>query len=250
MAWFVVLKPEPTDKAQAVCVILVDRTKSSDGPDRMSRYRNLGEGAVESCAAKKAVVSIYYFSNENSKLLAPAEDQPVKLYVHDIKNAGEGEKESLRRISSAKGILSTVLNQPSGKGRLSDIVTSMKLVGAEMDGMENTVEEEEDIEIKDRYLIILTDGIQNSGSVDMRPWLREAAPDPATLVQAAQSVGSLPELDGVEVAFAGVGDGDQREPDKEALIESFWRALVIAGGGETCAYAPSTTDAGMVLGGC
>lgn len=242
--WFLILKGDPVESPKASCVILVDRTRSSDDLDMLDRYGRAGESAIDGCADKHANLSIYYFSNEDSKLLAPPDNQPFALHRTKPKVPGKGKKELEGRMDSAKGTLSTVLNTPSGYGRLSDIVKAVDLASQELQGMRK---QEKDVP---GYLLVLTDGVQNSGSVDLRSWMKGSNPDVTSLIGALQSSSELADLEDVSVSFVGVGDGNKLSNSQENAIKSFWNAFVEKSGGKMCAYLPSTTKANDLPRGC
>lgn len=244
-AW-ITTRPETGEKEQAVCVLVVDRTGSSNDAKTVAIYKRRAESAVEGCRKKQASMSIYYFDQTSQKLILVS-DKPFPLWLPTGRKPAVQEQQLEKTMAEAKESLATVFAQPPESVRGSDILTALNAASENLynRGAEDGIEEQ-------LYLIMLTDGIQTSGSINV-----ESFGDPAvsveSLVEAARANGLIPEtLKGVQVSFIGVNSGldpsgAETANDVAAKTEDFWRKIVSGGGGRTCTYV---VDSEVIPVGC
>lgn len=250
VVYFAVLKGEKTEKAEAACVILIDRTGSVDSPQQADRYIKAGDRAINTCRARKADVSVYYFDNHSAKLLAESDDQPIPLYLQKPELTGQSKQELQDRVDIAQGVIRTAMSHKPGAGRYTDILTTLNLASEELRSMASSAG------VKDRYLLLVSDGVQNDGKVTMRPWNKDVPAGAAEgLVQTAEDYNRVPDVSGIDFTFVGVGDGvgpngTQRSSEMEDAISGFWHQVIKLGGGKLCQYLPSNTTDKSIPGDC
>ena len=232
-AW-ITTRPETGEKEQAVCVLVVDRTGSSNDPKTVAIYKRRAESAVEGCRKKQASMSIYYFEQTSQKLILVS-DKPFPLWLPTGRKPAVQKQELEETIAEANESLATVFAKPPVAVRGSDILTALNAAS------ENLYNRGTEDGIDQLYLIMLTDGVQTSGSINVESF-GDASVTVDSLVEAARANGLIPEtLEGVQVSFIGVNSGldpsgAETANAVAAKTEDFWRKIVAGGGGQTCTY--------------
>ena len=229
----------PSGKQEAVCALIIDRTSSSNSPKTVARYKALAAKTVSGCADKKAALSVYYFDQNGPKLLL-LNDQPYDLW-------GVGRKSSIREQSRsdnekrATTDLGTVFRGAETSERGSDIVTALYGVA------QNLNHDAIAANVSQKYLVVLTDGLQISDSITVSSLASGNSPvDP--LLQRVKQLGLTPDLHGTQISFVGVRSGIVSLSGKqlpqvfEAKVQEFWTDVVRAGNGRLCTYVPDSTE--------
>lgn len=211
---------------QAVCVLVIDRTGSSAVPEAAARYKALASTAVDGCAAKHAKLSIYYFDNQSPKLVL-VNDTPYDLFLPKARvEAKSGRKKALEQAKKdAKADVASVFDETSsGEARGSDILTAYQAAAA------NLVNQASADDVDQKYLIMLTDGIQTSADINFETFYASKNASVAKAIATAKANGLLPNLDGVQVSFVGVKGGADSSAEQlpewfEAKVEDFWKGV-------------------------
>ncbi len=231
------------DEQEAVCALVIDRTASfADNTVEESR-RTMARSAVDGCKKRKARLMMFYFDQSTQKLVVlEGEDgrTSFELWLPEGQKKGVQERELDETVEMAHAAAESAFDRPSGDGRGSDIATAVRAAAADLNVRAN------DDEVDDRFLIVISDGLQTSAGLTVQDLASPDAPvEP--LVAKVEELGLTPDLDGVNVSFVGIRsgvtpDGGQLEEYFEAKVEEFWRAVVAQGGGSMCVYETTQTE--------
>lgn len=232
-AW-IATRPETGEEQQAACVLVIDRTGSSDDDVTVDRYRQLANRSITGCREQQARMSIYYFDQATQKLVL-VDGTTFDLWLPKGRKDSQQNSELDETIESAQEAAASVFDSTTGDSRGSDILTA---VNAAAENLSNQASADG---VDERYLIVLTDGIQLSSDVTVETFSDESV-EVSTLVDRARDVGLIPErLEGAQVSFVGVRSGAAETGDQlpewfEEKVESFWRTIIGEGGGSMCTY--------------
>jgi hypothetical protein len=101
--------------------------------------------------------------------------------------------------------------------------------------------------VGNKYLVVLTDGLQISDSLTVTGLASgEATVDP--LIERVKQLALTPDLKNTQVSFIGVRSGIQSLSGKslpqvfEAKVQEFWTDVVKAGNGRLCTYVPESSE--------
>ena len=228
---WMLFRPMQGETQRAACAILVDRTGSSINEATRASYIKLASRMVDGCRERRASFSVYYFDNQNAKLQT-ASSEPFDLWRPKAHRESTGEEkvtEAEKHALAAVGSVFETTSADSEGGHFSDIVTALSLAS-------QSLQQQAGVEgVDQKYLVVLTDGYQ-TGELATRK-----NSDVNALIQRTDQLGLVPQLNGVQVSFGGVGGGvasnkEQISADREALVKQYWNDLVGAGGGELCVY--------------
>jgi hypothetical protein len=214
-----------TGGAKSACVLLVDRTSSSQDEETVDKYRELGERAIAGCADEAALMTIYYFDQQVGSITATLGD-PVELQRG-------GESKAIEALDDAL----------QAESRLE---TGSDVLGAIAQGGEVLAEMRADVD-GPGYLIVLSDGIHVDSNVSVYSITNERdSINP--LINTAIELDLIPNLDGVQVDFVGTYSGRSQvegvpsESGFESNVENFWVEVVRQGGGTLCTYASEASS--------
>lgn len=233
VAW-VAARPATGGKQQAVCALVVDRTSSSDGSATVDSYRRQAMGALAGCRERQARTRVYFFDQANQKLQEAA-GSPFDLWLPKGRKESAQENELEDTVESAQAAVAAVFDRPAGDARGSDILTAIDAAGTAL------ASQAIDDGVDERYLVVITDGIQLSSDVTVEQLATEDA-DVTPLIERARAIDLIPEeLNGAQVSFVGVRGGlgpagEQLPQWFEAKVEDFWQAVVQEAGAKMCAY--------------
>jgi hypothetical protein len=203
----------------------------------VARYRGLAEKTVRGCADLNASLSIFYFDQGSPKLVLAGEEpeiQPFDLFLpegtSDVRQEAALEKE----IEEALRAVDQVFEFESDQVRASDIATAYHDAAANL-----RIQAQRD-GVTDRFLVILTDGIQLSGDVSVTMITSEDF-DPQALVDRVSALDLVPDLQGTQVTFVGIRRGESESGEQvpewfDTKIKQFWELLTTAGQGSMCGY--------------
>ena len=220
-------------KEEAVCALVIDRTSSVSGSSTVNSYRELADRTINGCSQQNAGLYIYAFDQAGSKVQLIT-GKPFDLW-------GVGNKSSIRNASRAEQIgraqkaVSVALASRADAARGSDIVTAVKTAS------ENLNNDALSLGVKQKYLVVLTDGIQSSDDISLAG-LNSGSASVTPIVNRVRELGLLPSLDGTKVSFAGVQSGVNTKTGEqlpqlfEAKVKDFWTTLVHEGNGHLCTY--------------
>jgi hypothetical protein len=245
IAW-IATRPETGESQAAECVLVVDRTASSENDVSLQRRRDAAARAVTGCRELKARMSIYYFSQQDQKLvLMPNSEDPsqasFELWLQKGRKKSVQESKLDDVVEAAQAAALEVFSKPNGTARGSDIL-------AAIDGAADNLSTEARADgVGERHLIILTDGIQVSDGVTVEALAEQSSPvEP--LLESVRSLNLVPmSLEGAQVNFIGVKSGQTESGEQlpqwfDSKVEEFWRNLVDQAGGRMCKYEPDSTS--------
>jgi hypothetical protein len=221
----------------AACVLVIDRTVSAGSEDVVENYHDLADRAVDGCQEEDAELSIYYFDQASANLVQVG-DAAYKLFPPQSRSRTKQKVAVDKVVDEAHGDLDAVFDSTAAAEHRSDVLAAVSQAASAL----NATADDEGL--SDRYLVVLTDGIQLSPDVSVEAFDGPSAPvDP--LVESAAEVGEIPELEGVSVTMLGVRSGVADSGDPlfayfEEKVEQFWRGVVTQGGGEMCQYAQTS----------
>ena len=149
---------------KATCLLLIDRTGSSDEVATVNSYADMGRKAADGCKSLQAQTAVFYFDQRQAKLIAAGADNSFDLSRLDA--------------DSVVSAIDDVLKSPSGDERSSDILVpldqaadNLRLMSADVGGS--------------AHLIVLSDGLHLGSEVSVeqitedpgsiQPLIREAA---------------------------------------------------------------------------
>jgi hypothetical protein len=235
-------RPETGETQQAVCALVIDRTSTSSDQEIIDSYRQESSAAIAGCRDRKALLSIYYFDQSGPKLqLAKPSDaseaESFRLWQPLEAKASVGEKKLEETVEQAHLAVEWIFSQ-SGEGeRRSDIVTA---IDSAADILRSQAIRDE---VDEKYLIVLTDGLQTSTDITVETFVDESV-DVMVLVDRVRQLNLVPDgLNDTQVTFVGVGNGiypgtgiGEVNQWFEAKIKAFWEGLIKEGGGRMCAY--------------
>lgn len=94
-----------------------------------------------------------------------------------------------------------------------------------------------DSESDDRKIIVLGNGLQDVGQLDLTKGLPQDVSSARSIVETLDNAGALPDLTGVEVYWYGLGQNDRVKqqplhPIAAKALESLWAELIKAAGGQ------------------
>lgn len=229
-------RPQVEGETQAaVCVIVLDRTASASDAERTASFRDHGITAVNGCADRKARTSIFYF-DQSTQQLTKALTAPVDLWLPtDRKVAAQESKLNQAKKVASDAVVAVYDRDPAGSGG-SDLLGALRDAAQDLNGL---AAQSGSAAPLDRYLVVVTDGIQYSTDVTAEHiQSRSTSIDP--MVETARDLHLIPDLRGAKVTFVGVrgrASGDHTYEYFDAKLEEFWEAIVTEGGGQLCEYA-------------
>lgn len=227
--------PLKGEEQAAVCALLVDRTGSTESELNGKSYRALATKAIDGCREARASLFLFWFDQTEQKLVL-ANDEPYLLWEPKRRTQRIRASELEDELAAANGAVDELFDTlPPAASRRSDILTALG-------GTADTVRQAADrAGVEDRFVIVLSDGIQLSDAVTVEALTTPASPV-APLVKRAADLRLIPALDDIHVDFAGVNGGVSQDGKPlttffDAKVEEFWSAVVAAGGGELCYIA-------------
>lgn len=231
-----------TESPNAVGAIVVDRTGSSNAQDVRKLYLDVGEKALDGFVEARTVTSVYYFANQGSKLQSAGADT-YGLYQGEAEGGLSPEEQRDDNLEEAQSALSSALDAPSGRGRLSDIVTAIDQAATNLHASAASEET-----VSEKYLFVFTDGQQNSADFNVNRSARKQGDrfDARASVKQISDLGRLPDLRGVTVYFVGVDRGElnnrQLSVQHEENLAEFWAEFVDRADGEIGGYQNDYTS--------
>lgn len=241
IAW-VATRPVTGEDQKAVCALVIDRTASFQDETIEARRRSMAANAVAGCRDRNARMMMFYFDQATQKLVVLEDEDGETLFdlwLPEGRKSSAQERELDETLKNARSVAESAFDRPTGNSRGSDIVTAMRAATTDL----NSRARQDGVD--DRFLIVLTDGLQTSSGLTVQDLATPDAPvEP--LVTHASELGLVPQLDGVNVNLVGVrtgvtADGGQLEEFFEAKVQQFWEGVVAAGGGSLCLYEPDAT---------
>jgi hypothetical protein len=241
IAW-VSTRPVTGENQEAVCALLIDRTASFQDATIEARRRSMAANAVDGCRERKARMTVSYFDQASQKLVVLEDKDGTTLFdlwLPEGRKSSVQERELEGTLERARAVAESAFDRPTGDSRGSDIITAMRAAATDL----NSRARQDGV--NERFLIVLTDGLQTSSGLTVQDLATPEAPvEP--LVAKASELGLIPQLDGVYVNLVGVrtgvtADGSQLEQFFEAKVQEFWEAVVTAGGGSLCLYEPDAS---------
>lgn len=231
-AAYVILAPEKGEAKEAECLLLIDRTGSRDDPTTLNRYKDATARTIQGCRDRKARLSIYYFDQTGPKLVGVGDG--YNLFELPDKVATNRESRLQEEMDGAQASAQSVFDQPSGDARGSDVLVALS--GA----AQNINADSASTGTSQKYIIVLSDGLQTSGDVSVAGLTPDASVAP--LVEQATRLGLIPQVSGTTVNFIGLGtgvaaSGEQLPQWFSQDVKSFWEAVVQQGGGQLCVFA-------------
>jgi hypothetical protein len=229
-------RPATGEEQRAVCALVVDRTTSSNDEATVEAYRRHANETLNGCRERQALTHVYFFDQANQKLQEAA-GSPFALWLPEGRKQSAQENELEDTVAAAQAAVDGVFDRPAGEARGSDILAAVDAASSALasDGGDGSTDE--------RYLVVVTDGIQLSSDVTVEDLATEDA-DVAPLIDRARAVDLIPaELAGVQVSIVGARgglgpSGEQLPQWFEAKVEQFWRAVMDEAGAKTCVYGP------------
>lgn len=226
--WASTQRVEGEDQA-AVCVVLIDRTTSTD--DTHERLEGMALDAVDGCSKRRASMLVTYFTQDDAYVVA-AERRMFDLVPRSAATQAAQDKEIEAQQNEAVAAIREVFAIPTGGSRNSNIVFAIGEAARDLqdipggDGL-------------DRILLVFTDGYQTSVDVSFAEIQTEDF-DLQILMDRSGELDLLPDLDGAEVHMYGVRSGEEAGGQFpqwfDRKVKSFWEGLVARGGGELCSY--------------
>lgn len=235
--WWVFSQPALQPSARAACVLLLDRSGSTFDEVNIARYESAAEAAIRGCAERSAVLDIYEMTGGPSRPVRIA--GPISFFDPDETKDALLDVTLEERVAEARDVISRALSTPPpapGQGG-SEIVLAMAEAARGLDL------EADAFSVDDRFLIVLTDGLQTP---------RRGGPgisvfgifDGATTAEelGGTAADQLPDgFAGTTVNMvgvsAGVSGGDTPlSSGQEQLLEDFWTSVVTTAGGSLCFY--------------
>ncbi|MCB0973110.1 MAG: VWA domain-containing protein [Actinobacteria bacterium] len=206
----------------------------------------MASAAVEGCRERNARLLMFYFDQASQKLvvLEDEEGEPAfDLWLPTGHKSQVQQRQLDETLERARSVVDVAMKQTPGDARGSDIVSAVRTAAknlndrARADGVD------------ERFLIVLTDGLQTTSDLSVQDLAEEASAVEPLLLKAEQ-LRLVPQLDGTFVNFLGVRtgvnpDGSQLPEFFEANVELFWQGLVERGGGSLCLYEPDATHIPM-----
>ena len=230
---YMFLAPAHGETQRAVCTLLVDRTGSSLDARTEASYRALASRVVQGCRDRQSTLLVYYFNNQDAKLIPASDNQPFKRFRPPTHRSSIGEADVKKEMARANGAISDVFDSPaSAGGHGSDVVTALQQAAQNLQLVAG------ERSISNKYLVVITDGYQTGTQLGLRG-LHARGTSVQAAVATAKRLGLVPSLQGVDVAFAGVNGGiaaTNASPELEEYVRSFWTRLVEQGGGGMCMY--------------
>jgi hypothetical protein len=226
--------PAKGEDQAAVCVLVVDRTGSSNDQLTVDRYHELATKSVDGCRMLRARMSVYFFDQASQKLVL-VNDTAFELWQPKGRKQAAQERKVEKTVEEAKQAVVSVFDRPPGGDRGSDILTAMN------EAAKNLKNQASADSVEQRFLIMLSDGIQLSSDITVEAFTDDSVPV-QPLLDRAEQINLIPTaLDGAEVSFVGVRSGEADQGDQlpqwfEGKIEQFWQGIVAAGGGKMCTY--------------
>lgn len=236
-----ILKDPTGGEAEAVCVLVIDRTSSADDPRSAEKFERVAEATVDGCQEKDAAMSVYYFDQAGGGLQL-VNDEPFALYPPAGRSPTKQDAQVERAVADAKAELDDVFSQPAGDSQRSNVLAAYQAAAANLQQLADSED------VSEAYLVMLTDGMQLAPDITVEA-LSDPDSDVGPLVRRARDFGLIPEVEDVDVTFVGVRTGDTGDPDDqfepffEAKVQEFWTQVTEAGGSELCdkAYVPEAT---------
>lgn len=218
---------------QAVCGLVIDRTGSASAETTREQYEQMATATVDGCREYDARLSVYHFDQARQKLIL---DDTFELWLPPGTKDAVQRDELEETTENARAAVSRVFDEESGDARSSDILTAM---GEAADDVASQARRDG---VDERYLVLVTDGIQISSDISVEDLGDEQA-DVEPLVTRARDLGLVsPGIEGTQFSFVGVrsgvsSDGAELPEWFEANVEKFWRQIVDDGGGSMCRYS-------------
>lgn len=241
IAW-VATRPVTGEEQKAVCALVIDRTASFQDDTIEARRRSMAADAVDGCRERNARMMMFYFDQATQKLVVLEDEDGETLFdlwLPEGRKSSAQERELDQTLENARSVAASAFDRQTGDARGSDIVTAMHAAATDL-----TSRARQD-GVDERFLIVLTDGLQTSSGLTVQDLATKDAPvEP--LVAQVEKLGLVPQLDGVFVNFVGVrtgvtADGAQLQEFFEAKVQEFWEGVVAKGGGSLCLYEPDAT---------
>lgn len=227
------------EEVGAACVLVIDRSLSTNDASTIDKYQRLAGETIDGCRQERAVLAVYTVEPDTSGIQQqiPAlgsRDPGVTLALAGDTNKNRARRELDDKVDELKKQVESLIDGVREGNPGSDLVTGYH----EAATAAQTLTDANRTKINRRYLVMLTDGIQRTGSVDMQA-MDTPDSDVQALVDQVESLGLVPNLDGISVNFVGIRSGRNAagrplEGYFLANQEKFWSAVSEAGGGSAC----------------
>jgi len=214
---------DPLAGANSACLLLIDRTSSSESPEVVDNYRTFASATIEGCADLSGAIMIGYFDQGRDSY------RLVGWFGLNPQAASVNRQDRLRRQAEkdASEAVDALFQQAGTPTSGSDIIVALN------EATKTFREATDTAGIQDRYVVLLTDGLQYSDAIT----LENLQPDTSmtTFIDQARKLNLLPGLSGMQVSVAGVRS-NKLPSWFENEVERFWDALVETAGGRVCWY--------------
>ena len=216
-----VINEDPSHQ-RATCVLAFDVSAST--LDVQQQYIEWARNIIGDCSAyRPRVYALPITSDTASTFVAPVD---TVLSSHDLSLRLKREAAVDTILHRVEAMVANALVYSNGTDLLS--------LGPAVDDLFHDRSE------RLRELVVFSDGVHNSGSVDFRlVTLDDAAI--SDLIRNLRTEHRLPDLRGVTVRWYGAGLGGAGSPplapERLAEIEQFWRQYLTAAGAASVAYA-------------
>lgn len=224
--------PMTGEREGSVCVLLVDRTSSASATARVQKDRVLA--AIDGCRGRRARTSVFVLDGQQVRLLA---GRSFALWRPMTKKQSIGDEDVASELSAAKQSVSTIYSSgPAAGPGGSDILTAVDTAASNLQTQASSDG------VAQKYLVVFSDGLQLSTDISVEAFTAESV-RAQPLMDRAKQLRLTPTLSGTQVSFVGVKSGQtaqgQQLPDWFVTrVGEFWRGVVVAGGGQMCAYEP------------
>jgi len=232
-AWYVLSRESVVPEAGAICTLVIDRTGSSDTESVRENYLVAADKAVKGCRENAGVLSIYSIDGASGR--STLVGGPYEFFDEEETKDAVAQRTFADREAEALAQATTLIGQEAGSGGGSEILSALEETAKATNSAyaDNAAP---------KYLIILTDGLQNSptrgitisGLVDGTQTVDELLAETETAGMAPSSLsGTCVNMVGV-LAGEGIG-GVPLDSAAEREIQQYWRT-VLTGAGATLSY--------------
>ena len=235
--------PKPTP---AVCAIVVDRTPSAASTAIEAQYTELADVAIRNCASRNAPVAVWQVSS------SPSATSILDRFTWTVPNGG-GSQQYLAHWKSKEISQYTIeLNSQLG----APVVGGAG--GSDIDGIVNqaisSLQQANGATNVKRYLVVLTDGMQETSDVSVESLGSSILSSPTDLVKQTMAVYPAFDLQGVNASFYGVDGTEIASNGKpfphwfEKKIQQYWTDLFSSNGGTVCTYQDNQSNSNVLCG--
>ena len=220
------------DSEEVACVELLEADKSGSQADQavVDRWQGAAQEAIDRAAACEGRLIVETVHERPGQ----GQIREISFQIDDAVNSLDEQQKREEKIAEAEAVVSEILSTPA-EDLPADLVGAFPAAAAHLEGIEGNPS------VRFTYL---TDGISSAPPVNM--FELDLSPEGVGLLIELLRPEHLPDCTGWGVSFVGVNTtagGGGIDPALASGAERFWRAYVLACGGDVISYDVATQSA-------